>query len=69
MKCVERSRLADEVDAILTSLVDLTGRQLEAFRNGDYAEFSRLDKKLEEAVGVKERSIGALRQHTQEHGC
>ena len=29
----------------------------------------RLDKQLELTVGLKERSIGALRQHEKEHGC
>ena len=29
----------------------------------------RLDKELELTVGLKERTIGALRQHTKEHRC
>ena len=28
-----------------------------------------LDKKLETAFGEKERAFGALRQHSEEHGC
>ena len=29
----------------------------------------RLDKELELTVGLKERTIGALSQHTKEHRC
>ncbi len=29
----------------------------------------RLDKDLENAVGLKEWAIGAMREHAREHGC
>ena len=29
----------------------------------------RLDKELENAVGLKERCVGALRQHEADHNC
>ena len=30
---------------------------------------SELDKLVENALGAKERALGALRQHRKEHGC
>jgi hypothetical protein len=67
--CPERTQLSQTVDGILQKLVELTKSQAEAFRQRDDTEFMRLDKELELTVGLKERSIGALRQHTREHGC
>ena len=67
--CPERSRLSAKVNEILQELVELTKTQHEAFTSRDDAVFMRLDKTLELTIGRKERSIGALRQHQQEHGC
>ena len=67
--CSERARLAGEVDVSLQLLIDLIAAQHKAFVAGNDAEFMRLDKELENALGSKERAIGALRQHTQEHRC
>ncbi len=67
--CAERSRLSSLVDEVLRSLVELTRAQREAFARRDQAEFARLDRELEQTVGEKERRVGALNQHTQEHKC
>jgi hypothetical protein len=69
MACDEYSRLQQEVQEALETLTRLTGEQLSAFKSQDYPSFMRLDKELELTVGSKERLIGALRQHTKEHGC
>ena len=68
-KCAELERLQKEVEAILDKLRELTTLQLEVFRAHNQPEFIRLDKELELTVGEKERSIGALRQHVQDHEC
>jgi hypothetical protein len=68
-KCPEYVRLQAEVEAVLDKLTQLTSVQLNAFRASDQAEFMRLDKELELTVGQKERTIGALRQHSKEHRC
>ena len=69
VKCADYSKLEDELTEILEELRELTARQIEIFHSKDYAAFIRLDKKLENMVGKKERSVGALRQHAKEHGC
>lgn len=68
-KCAELTRLNAEVAEVLENLTDLTKRQLEAFLAHDHALFMRLDKELENTVGVKERRVGAQRQHVKDHGC
>ncbi|MBV9573026.1 MAG: hypothetical protein JOY93_03150 [Acidobacteriales bacterium] len=67
-QCQRCSELFSSVAAVLDDLTSLTRAQSEAFKAGDMDEFTRLDKELENAVGLKERSIGALREHRREHG-
>lgn len=50
-------------------LIELTTLMRQVFLAGDYRVFSRHDKELENAVGQKERAIGALKQHSLEHRC
>jgi hypothetical protein len=66
--CPECERLQTEVQTALEGLTLLTSAQLAAFRANDQETFMRLDRELENAVGLKERTIGALRQHRKEHG-
>jgi len=68
-RCAEYARLAAAVNAVLTELTRLTTDQRAAFEKGNDAEFHRLDYELEQTMGQKERSIGALRQHIKEHKC
>ena len=68
-RCVEYGRLAVAVNAVLTELTRLTTEHRAAFDLGNDAEFHRLDYELEQTMGQKERSIGALRQHIKEHKC
>jgi hypothetical protein len=68
-KCNERAKLEGQANSVLEKLVRLTNAQLEVFQARNHAEFMRLDRELELTVGEKERTIGAVRQHIQEHGC
>jgi hypothetical protein len=68
-KCAEYARLQTEVAVVLKALTAVTAQQLEAFQRHDQARFMQLDKELENTVGLKERTIGALRQHLREHKC
>lgn len=68
-RCVVYARLQSEVSTILRVITELTSAQLEAFQIQDQALFMRLDKKLENAMGAKERAVGAMREHAKEHGC
>ena len=69
IKCDERAKLEGQANSVLEKLVRLTNAQLEVFQARNHAEFMRLDRELELTVGEKERTIGAVRQHIQEHGC
>lgn len=62
-------QLAAEAYDILNRLSDHIRKQKEAFNVGEDDRFMRLDRKLENMIGEKERAVGALRQHDQEHGC
>jgi hypothetical protein len=68
-RCPELVRLESEVGEALNNLVQLTKAQLEAFQDREQEEFMRLNKELENVVGLKERRVGAQRQHVREHGC
>jgi hypothetical protein len=57
-----------EVQNALESPTLLTSAQLAAFHANDQDTFMRLDREPENAVGRKERTIGALRRYRQEHG-
>ena len=68
-QCAERERLAAEVKTVLSEIVELTTLQLEHFQAGKNKPLMDADRKLENAVGKKERAMGALRQHTRDHKC
>jgi hypothetical protein len=67
--CLEYDRLSSQLDEILKKLADTTTLQLEIFRSRKPGDFMRVDKELELLVGEKERRIGAIRQHADEHKC
>jgi hypothetical protein len=66
-ECNECDRLRGEVQGTLSRIAELTTAQLNAFRSNDRANFMQFDRQLENAMGTKERVIGALRQHEREH--
>ncbi len=68
-QCHEYEKLSSDLDDVLKKLTETTSLQLEVFRSRKPGEFMRVDKELELLVGEKERRIGALRQHIQEHRC
>lgn len=68
-RCPVEERLAETVSGILTHLIELTTAQLHSFREHRDEDLSRLDKELENAMGEKERAIGALDEHRKEHWC
>jgi hypothetical protein len=68
-ECQEFERIRAHVETVLSKLAQVSTLLLELFRANDLSGVHRLDKELELAVGEKERSIGALRQHVKEHNC
>lgn len=67
--CAQHDRLAKDAYAQLKKLHDLTAKQMEVFDSGNDELFRKYDRELENEVGEKERMIGRLRQHDEEHGC
>jgi len=69
MNCPERDKLQADAKKTLEQLIVLTNKQISALNQNDSTTLMALDKQLENAFGAKERSFGALSQHTKDHGC
>ena len=68
-KCELCAQLEADVTTALQRVADLTASALDAFRENRPADFATADRQVENAIGAKERSIGALREHRRErHG-
>jgi hypothetical protein len=68
-KCDERAKLEGQANSVLGKTREVDEAQLEVFQARNHKEFMRMDRELELTVGEKERTIGAVRRHIQEHGC
>jgi len=69
MKCTVFASLENELTDVLNQLANIATMQVETFREGNDAEFTRLNHVLELTTGEKERVLGALQQHTRDHKC
>ncbi len=69
MNCAERDQLTERAMQVLHEIVEITKEQIAVLRAGDERKMQQLDKELEQAVGRKERTLGALNQHQTDHGC
>lgn len=67
-QCEECGRLYNEALASLEKIVKLSAAQVEAFRGREQRVFTRLDDALEIARAQRERAIGALAHHRENHG-
>ncbi|HJT88833.1 MAG TPA: hypothetical protein VJ732_13280 [Bryobacteraceae bacterium] len=67
--CLEQQRLIDVVLGHLTRISELSRATGDALSNRNENLARALDKQVETEIGAKERALGALRQHRQEHGC
>jgi len=68
--CEKRDELLATTNSILKKLHTVTERQREVVGiDGISPAFLHLDKELELLMGEKERAVGALREHDEEHGC
>jgi hypothetical protein len=68
-ECPKREALVDETQHTLMRLAELARRQADALRTGADNLVMALDKEIENTLGEKERTLGALQQHRKEHGC
>jgi hypothetical protein len=69
MFCIKKQQLIAQVEGCLDRIAKLARTEAEAIREMGNGEWLDIDKQIEAAIGEKERAIGALWQHRQEHGC
>lgn len=69
-KCEKHEDLLVRAQSILQKIHDITeGQKTLVGSEGVSSEFIRFDKEVELLMGEKERAVGALREHDEEHGC
>lgn len=69
MECARRDELTEKSQKAIQKIIDISQRSRAALGLGDESLMRQLDQELEMTMGEKERALGALRQHQQEHGC
>jgi hypothetical protein len=67
--CRKQQSLIDCVQQHLLRIADLSRDTAEAVANRNENLTRELDSQVEKELGEKERALGALRQHREEHGC
>lgn len=69
MICTKYDELSERAMAALDDLFRLVHRQVEAMKKSDNKIAHSFDEDIELLIAEKERALGALRQHRDEHGC
>jgi len=67
--CERQQALIAKVQMHLTRLSDLAREEAGLIANPNSDRWIVVDKEIELELGEKERTLGALRQHREEHGC
>jgi hypothetical protein len=67
--CREQQTLISEVQMHLIRIADLSRAIADAVGSRNENLTRELDQQVEKEIGAKERALGALRQHRQDHGC
>ena len=69
-QCETRDELLASARTILERIHEVSAQQIDIMdADGISHHFILRDKQLELLMGEKERAVGALRQHDEEHGC
>jgi hypothetical protein len=69
-RCDKHEELLHHAQGVLQRIHELTAKQkLIVAESGVSERFLNMDSELELAMGEKERAVGALREHDEEHGC
>ena len=66
-ECETCRDLFEQVEKHLLHISEITREQASALVRRNLTYVDHLDKELEHAIGAKERSLGALKQHWSEH--
>jgi len=67
--CEKQQELVAETQRHLIRLAELAKRESEAIATRNDSLILALDQDIENTLGLKERSLGALHEHRKEHGC
>ncbi len=67
--CEVRVRLERLAQHHLLELAELARKEADVVESGDQQRILELDKNIEDALGRKERALGAINQHRADHGC
>jgi hypothetical protein len=67
--CLKQQELIGLVQQHLHVIADLSRATIEAVGSRNEKLTRELDRQVEAEIGAKERAMGALRQHREEHGC
>jgi hypothetical protein len=69
MNCPRREELQSRALEALHNLNDLTNQQIHCLQAQNFGRLYEIDRQVELAFGAKERAFGALKEHSDEHGC
>ena len=69
MACAREQELREAATSILDQINGIIDELVAAMKRRDDQKLLAIDQRMEELVGEKERSIGALFGHRREHGC
>jgi hypothetical protein len=67
--CVVREQLENFVQGHLQQLAALAIEEVALVKTGDTKLILHIEKRIENEIGAKERALGALNEHRNEHGC
>jgi hypothetical protein len=67
--CRRQQELIEDVQRHLIRISQLTRAIAEALANHNENLAAELDKQVDLEFGLKERGMGALHEHRNEHGC
>ncbi len=69
IRCERRDELTNEVQFHLVRLTELAREEIKYLNRWEQRPMMDMDKQIEEALGAKERCLGALKEHRRQHGC
>jgi len=67
--CLRQQELVAETQRHLIRLAELAKQEAEAIATRDETLILALDQDIENTLGLKERSLGALHEHRNQHNC
>ena len=67
--CARQQQLIAEVQRHLARLTELAHEEAEALQVSGSEKWLTIDREIEFELGEKERTLGALKGHREEHGC